>query len=463
MAATSYSVGELLGVVEAVLDEHLRSPVWVQGEIAGLRRGRNGHVYFDLVDRADDGRVEALLPVVLWASTRDLVNAHLRRVGSIRMDDGVRIRVSGSVDLYRARGTVQLQMNGIDPTYTLGLLAGERERVLRLLRAEGLLERNRALALPAVPARVGLVTAAGSAAEADFLRTLGESGFGWQVVHVDARVQGVGSEHDVAVALRTLARRGVDVIALVRGGGARTDLATFDTEVVARAIAGMAVPVLTGIGHETDRSVADEVAHRAHRTPTACAAALVESVAGSVRRLEAAWEAVRGAAEQRLSDVRDDLGHDARAVAHAARTRLAVEEHRGDVRRAELRRRAPLAVVGARARVEQVAGRADGGARAHLRGHEQALTGAARRLAVAAPRAARRASASLDATAARVAAVDPARALARGWSITRAADGTVVRRATDLRPGDELHTTLADGTVTSVVGPDHHPEDPDAP
>lgn len=460
MAAASYSVGELLDVVDAVLEEHLRSPVWVQGEIAGLRRGRNGHVYFDLVDRADDGRVQALLPVVLWASTGDLVNAHLRRVGSIRMDDGVRIRVSGSVDLYRARGTVQLHMTGIDPTYTLGLLAGERERVLNALRAEGLLERNRALSLPAVPDRVGLVTAAGSAAEADFLRTLAESGYRWRVVQVDARVQGNGSERDVAAALRTLARRDVDVIAVVRGGGARTDLATFDTELVARTIAGLAVPVVTGIGHETDRSVADEVAHTAHRTPTACAGALVESVGASVRRVESAWGALVAVADRRLAAGRVELGRAARATAHATRTRLAVEAHRHDARGAELRRRAPAAALTASARVERLAGRVDGGARAHLRGHEQALGASAARLSVAAPRALRRSSATLDATAARVAALDPARALARGWSITRAADGTVVRRAADLGPGDVLRTTLAEGAVTSVVTPDHHPEDP---
>ena len=218
MGEGSLSVTELVEEITAALTDRFRGLVSVEGEVAGMSRSRQGHVYFDLVDRETDGGPPvATIPVVLWASTRDRVNARLRRAGSIRIDDGVRIRVSGRVEVYATRGRAQLQMDDIDPTYTLGLLAGERERVLRALETEGLLGRNRSLHLPMLPLRIGLVTAEGSAAEADVLETLADSGLAWQVVHVDTRVQGIGSEHDISAALLTIAGARVDVVMVVRG------------------------------------------------------------------------------------------------------------------------------------------------------------------------------------------------------------------------------------------------------
>src|SRR5262249_23054504 len=137
----------------------------------------------------------------------------------------------------------------------------ERDEVLRRLSADALLDRNATAPLPPVPLRVGLVTSRGSAAAADFLHELELSGFGWQVVVADTRVQGTDAEQSIVAALDRAIAAEVDAVALVRGGGSRTELATFDAEALARAIASSPVPVLTGIGHEVDDSVADRVAH----------------------------------------------------------------------------------------------------------------------------------------------------------------------------------------------------------
>jgi exodeoxyribonuclease VII large subunit len=351
-------------------------------------------------------------------------------------------------------------MQGIDPTYTLGLLASERDRVLRALAADGLLERNRALPMPLVPRRIGLVTAAGSAAEADVLQTLADSGLAWEVVLVDARVQGAGSERSVSAALVAAAGAGVDVVALVRGGGARTDLATFDHELVARTIAGLDVPVLTGIGHEIDTSVADAVAHGAHKTPTACAGALVELAVVAHGRAEVAWRDIAVLAARTVDTGSDRLDHRARHAARAVRARLAVEDHRLGAAAVQARRAAPIALDRGRAAIERRAGRAEGAARGHLRVHARSLELLAARVGPTATAALRRAGAELSSTASHVQALDPARAMARGWSITRTEAGSVVRRSTDVEPGDTLVTTLADGTVTSTVAAVAPGEDP---
>ncbi|MCU0309894.1 MAG: exodeoxyribonuclease VII large subunit [Acidimicrobiales bacterium] len=461
MPERTFTVVELAAAVAEVVEGRFGSGLWVEGEVASMSRSRQGHVYFDLVDRPPEGGAPvAAIPTVLWSSARERVNALLRRHDSIRIVDGVRIRIGGRIEFYPPKGRLQLQMQQIDPTYTLGLLAGERDRVVRLLEAEGLLHRNRGLVLGLSPRRVGLVTAARSAAEADVLQTLRDSGLAWEVVHVDTRVQGVGAEREVAAALHTVVRHDVDVVALVRGGGARTDLAVFDHELVARTIAGLPVPVITGIGHETDQSVADLVAHRSERTPTACAHALVEHVRSGAARAEQAWTGIARLATATLDRADADADGRARRAARAGRARIDLAEHRLADDQRRLRRRAADATSSGAARLERRAGRVAAASRAHLRVHDQRMARAVTDLRAGGARALLGAEHRVELQAARAAALDPGRALARGWTITRTVTGAVVRGTIDVSPGDRIVTTVRDGTITSVVeaGPEPRTE-----
>ncbi len=408
-ALDTLTVSELSTRIGAVIRKGFGGPLWVEGEIHSLSRPASGHVYFDLVEPSATGRRQAAsVPVVLWESDKHGVNQTLKQSGAgLRMTDGLAVRIRGTVSFYNAQSRVQLQMTAIDPAYTLGRMAAERDRLLQALAAEGLLDANARRPLPAVPLRVGLVTSDGSAACEDFLHELEASGLGWQVSIVHARVQGNLAAATVASALRVAAGSGVDVVALVRGGGSRSDLATFDNELVARAIAHLPVPVLTGIGHEIDVSVADAVAHTRYKTPTACAAGLVDHVRRWCARRDDVWD----------------------GVVRRSTTLLDRHEHRLD------------AATDAVARAGQ----------ASVRRADQDLDRAARRLGAAAPRSVRDAERHLDALAARVAALDPARALARGWSLTRTADGRLVRSSADVAAGDRLVTRVAAGEIRSTV------------
>ena len=230
---------------------------------------------------------------MLSSRNKGSVNLALTRAGGgVRMTDGTEVRIRGRLDWYAPRGQLQLRMTAIDPAYTLGQLELLRAQLLQRLEAEGLLRANAAHPLPLVPLRVGVVTSSGSAAEADFVDELRRSGFAFDVRRVDARVQGPDAAYDIVSGIERAVADGAEVIALVRGGGARTDLAAFDDERIARAIATCPVPVLTGIGHEVDRSVADDVAHTAHKTPTACAHALVLRVRAFVDAIDGRWLAI---------------------------------------------------------------------------------------------------------------------------------------------------------------------------
>jgi exodeoxyribonuclease VII large subunit len=404
------SVSEVLSRARVVVERAFKDgDVWIEGEIQSLKR-TGAHVYFDLVD----GESKARLAVVLFETHRRGVNVLMRRAGiGDRMGDGLRVRIRGAVSVYERTGQVQLQMTSIDPKYTIGLLAEERDRVLKALSTEGLLAANGRRQLVGPPLRVALLTSRGSAAAEDFLHELTASGLGFAVQLHDVRVQGRDAEPTIVAALEGLDPAGVDVVALVRGGGARTDLAAFDAEGIARAIAGLAVPLVTGLGHEIDRAVADEVAHTSLKTPTACAAWLVDRVNAWLVDLDDAWAAV------------------------ADRARLHLD--RADQR---VHRSARRAVIASRRSLD----RADR--------HHRDLAGEIRRRS---PRTLDRADQRLLQWAARINAYDPARSLARGWSITRTATGALVRSPADAPPGTALVTTLAEGELASRA---ENPEDP---
>jgi exodeoxyribonuclease VII large subunit len=432
-AEPTLSVTELSDRIGNALRAAFREEVWVRGEIRNISRPRSGHVYFTLVEPHDGeslGNTGASVAVMLSRTNKASVNTTLREAGGgVRMSDGTEVRVRGRVEYYSGRGQVQLLMTAIDPAYTLGQLELARAAVLGRLTEEGLLRANAAHALALVPLRVALITSVGSAAEADFLHELEHSGYAFSVLRLDARVQGLEAPLELVAALAEAGAAEVDAVALVRGGGARTDLLAFEDERVARAIAACPLPVLTGIGHEVDRSVADEVAHTAHKTPTACAQALVDRVREFDARLELVWDAIAGCARRDVEGQAELVGHLAGRIDRAARGGLDT----------------------ALRRLDGHGGRVSGAARSHLRAAGTRADEAARRLRHRAPRVVADAQRRLDGVEARVRANDPDRTLARGWSITRTADGRVVRGADDVTPGDELRTQVAAGEVRSTV------------
>jgi exodeoxyribonuclease VII large subunit len=401
------SVTELnLAIRDAVRDAFPRE-VWVKGELQGFNRSGPGHIYFQLVDKAGTGeRVLSRLDVALFRDDQPVVRRALRDVG-LKLENDVGVRIKGRVQFWPAGGRLQLVMNGIDPVFTVGGMAANRERVLKALAAEGLLRANGALPLPLVPLRVGLITSADSAAYHDFVHELETSRLAWRVCLADVRVQGSGAPKRLVWALRSLARQPVDVVVVVRGGGSRSDLAPFDSESVAREIAAMPVPVITGIGHEVDRSVADEAAHTACKTPTACAQTLVEQVRDFVADLDLVSRAITSRARARCALATRELGEHARRV----------------------RRSAPDVLVRAGARLERRQGRVE-----ELGRH-----------------AVREAGVTLDGAEARLRALDPRRVLERGYSVTRDEHGRVLKRPDGLAAGDALTTELAGGKVSSRV------------
>jgi exodeoxyribonuclease VII large subunit len=451
----TWSVAGLGAAIRDAVASRFPAQVWVRGEIRNLRKpNAAGHCYFDLVEPGAPAgqRPAALLSVALFRQARERVNATLKQSGtSTRMADGIEIRASVELNWWLPGGQLRLLMTGIDPVFTLGRLAEQRSRLLAKLQTEGLLDRNRAHTVPALPLRIALVTSAGSAAHADFTHELERSGFAFQVRTIDARMQGAQAAASIGNALSRAGARPVDVVALVRGGGATTDLIAFDSEQVARAIAGAAHPVFTGIGHEIDRTVADEVCHTAAKTPTACAAELVTLVAAADRQLSDRWHEVAAVGQHALDQAGMALHRAARGLARDAAVTLRAADRRSALVGERLPRLATAATVRPAAALEARAARVSREARRHLHDHDRTVRDAVRALHEAPARTLRNAEAVVTASDTTLRALDPARILARGWSITHAADGTLVRDPAQVTEGDLLVTTLAGGTVASTV------------
>jgi exodeoxyribonuclease VII large subunit len=425
----TYSVAELNGAIAEALVDALPRQVWVRGEIAQVRVSGNGHAYFDLCEKAERrDHVRAKLSVALFRNDRAAVNKTLRDAG-VKLGDGVEIRIRGRVDFYPPTGRVQLIMNAVDPVFTVGKIAAERARVLQALAAEGLLERQRALRMPIVPLRVGLVTSRDSAAYHDFVHELHASGHAFQVFPVDVRVQGQGADRRVMYGLRRLSALELDVIVIARGGGARSDLATFDSERLARLVAELPVPVISGVGHEIDRTVTDEVAHVAAKTPTAAAAHLVEAVDAYCEQLARIAHRVSIRARSACTLAARDTTDLGRRLARAVPVALRRERNLLDGHRHRIAERA-------RHRVRD--------AHANVADRERTIVaGAKRTLREEAQRA--------ELARARLRLLDPRRVLERGYSITRTDDGRLVRSSGDVEEEAIIVTETADGTVRSRV------------
>jgi len=425
----TFSVGELADAINGVLRRKFTDGVWVRGEIQGWSV-RGPHAYFRLVEDTEDGK--AAINVQFFAPAQARLKPLLMK-NRLRMADGLKVRIFGHLDFFAPSGQLGLKMSGIDPRFTLGELALQRDDVVRRLVATGLYDRNRGRRVPLAPLRIGVVTSTASAAWADFVHEIERSTLAFQLRVVDVRVQGERAVTEVTAAVRTLAHhRDLDALVIIRGGGSRSELATFDHEAIATAIALSPIPVFTGLGHEIDRSVADEVAHTALKTPTACAAALVEHVIAYQQRTELLWTAIERIAERGVTTAASDVAE----LAHGIRMRVVAAVQRADER---LSQRARRVGIGASRVVE----RAD------------------TRLAVAASAVGRTPQRlepelrHLDAVEQRVRLLDPVHTMARGWSITRTAEGHTVRDAAQVQPGDRIITTFANGTAHSRVEETH--------
>ena len=368
--------------------------------------------FFRLVERKTPGDesspIEASMQAVIRPKERKRLNRRLAEAkASEALTDGAQVVLLGKIAHYAPSGSTQFEVADIDTEALRARRLMRRDDTVCRLRDDGLLNANKRHRVPLAPMRVTLVTSQGQAAHHDVARVLADSGRCFDVTVRHTLVQGPHAPRSIAEALAAASGDDCDVVLLCRGGGSSTDLSAFDEPEVARAVAECRHPVIAGIGHEIDRSAADEAAHTSCATPTAAAAWLVEAVAEAARRVDVA--AVR------LTE----------AVAKDA------AKHR-------------TGIAAAAARLDDARSSAFGRARRSLR-HADDRRGPATAACLAdARRRLRHACDTLEAH-------DPANLLARGWALMLDSDGRQLRSAADAGTGDTLTVILNDGRLAVEV------------
>ncbi len=305
-----YSVLELNTAVRKLIHSEFPEYIWVYGEIKDLRISKNKkHIYFDLVQKHPEAdEIIARVSAAIFESRKAAIFKKIEDTkGAFELKNDIEVKFLCEVDLYPKSGQYNLIIVDIDPVYTIGKFAQNRERIIAALRQMGLLERNKIVSFPLVPLNIGLVTAFDSAAYHDFINELKISKYGFRIMVYDAHMQGKNVESDIVDALKYFNAFGsddLDVIVITRGGGSTADLSWFDNKNIAYSIAHSRFPVITALGHQINISVTDLVAHTALKTPTKAAQFLVEKVRQSLEEVTSIGEHICHRAEVLLDESR---------------------------------------------------------------------------------------------------------------------------------------------------------------
>ena len=281
-----YSLSELCGYVQEVLENELPDRYWVRAEIASM--SVRGHCYMELVEKGENGIMAAKVRATCWNNVYSLLSALFMHETGESLHVGIQVLLEVSVEFHAVYG-LSLNVWNIDPTYTLGDLAKQRQETIRRLKEDGVIELQQALHLPNLPRRVAVVSSADAAGYEDFCSQLKHNRFGFLFYTrlYPAIMQGDTAARSIINALGSIAAEEEewDMVVIIRGGGASTDLGCFDDYVLASHCAQFPLPIIAGIGHTRDVSVVDMVVHTTVKTPTAAAEWLIERVAMQVERL----------------------------------------------------------------------------------------------------------------------------------------------------------------------------------
>lgn len=409
MNKTAYSLYELNTAIKSAISTAFSEAYWVTAEIAELKCNQRGHCYLELVEK-DDAKTVAQTKATIWAYEYRKLSHKFQAATNESIRPGMKIMLLAVVNFHEVYG-LSLNIRDIDPTYTLGEMARKRKEVIERLRKEGLLELNKGLPLPLVPQRVAVISSPTAAGYGDFFAQLDTNRYGYKFVHVlfPALVQGLDAEGSIIGALRKIAkyRHLFDVAVIIRGGGSAVDLSCFDNYDLAAEIAGCPLPVITGIGHEKDDTVADIVAHTRMKTPTAVAEFLVSGLRGFEDNVIDIRNRIKTYTARLLQDLRYRLYSLARHLGHVPGRAVSAQLNKLLLLQSSLRNLATR-------RIQKV-------------------------------------DHTLDRTEQALRLLDPVNVLRRGYSITRH-DGKILKDASLVNKGASIDTTLYKGNIVSIVG-----------
>lgn len=322
------SLYELNHLIRSVIESSLPETFLVTAEIASC--DVKNHCYLTLVDK-DEDTIRAEIKAVIWASAYRKISSEFRRATGIELAKGIKILFEAEVSFHERYG-LKLNILDIDPSYTVGELAVRRKEILERLTKEGIKDRNKELEFPLVPQRIGIVSSSTAAGYEDLVTHLINNAYGYAFTYklYEALMQGDRAEASIVNALGLCMRDShlLDIVVIVRGGGGQADLHCFDSYEIAKAIAFLPLPVISGIGHERDVTVVDEVSNVRAKTPTAAADLIVTRVRNFENLIDSLTNSLVHGTQKLTSNAREKISSLAGELASAGRTALLDNTHR---------------------------------------------------------------------------------------------------------------------------------------
>lgn len=403
------ALSDLQNQIRAVIEQGVEREQWVVAEISELKVNYSGHCYLELVERQEGAKTPAAqVRGVIWSSTFKMISGYFRFETGGDLAAGMKVLVKCTVTYHPVYG-LSLNISDIDPAYTIGETERLRRQTIAKLQEEGVFDMNRDFELPLVVQRIAVISSAKAAGYQDFVRQLEDSGYGFELELYASVMQGDAAEESIVRALDRIAasERDYEAVILIRGGGSTSDLGAFDGYRLCAYIAQFPLPVITGIGHDKDVSVADMVAHTSLKTPTAVAAFLIDRA----RDMHGLLEAFQGRITERATQYLIQEAH------RLDRLSVLMEAKTGRVFNAGM-----VFVQGLQERVKMKVA-------SHLE----------------------RETARLEKLAVLVDAGSPKRILSRGYALIRDSDGKAVLSAKRVKAGDGLRVEMRDGTIDAEV------------
>ena len=396
-------------MVKDAIEMQLPDEYWVEAELAECRE-RGGHCYLELIEKEDNTNTPvAKASAKCWRQTWQIIQPYFERTTGQPLRTGMKVLLKVYAQFHEAYGFSWI-VTDIDPTYTLGDMARKRQEIIRQLKEEGVFDLQRELCIPLFAKRIAVISAAEAAGYGDFCRQLedNEYGFKFEITLFPAIMQGEQIESSVVAALNKIypSIYGFDVVVIIRGGGATSDLSGFDTLALAENVAQFPIPVITGIGHDRDESILDMVANTHVKTPTAAAALLIDNLRQVLERINEAQQRITLAIHQRIANQKSRLSNLQTLIPALVQRTLSNAKHRIEL----LENRLPAAT-------------------------ERIITNQKHKLS------------QIELM---LQSYDPQLLLKRGYSITLM-NGRAVRDPKELKAGDEIETRIEKGTIRSVV------------
>lgn len=334
----SLTLYDLMRMVRGSVESRFSDPVWISAEISELKLNRSGHCYLNLVEKgATDGAPRAEARAMIWRSSYAAIATSFESATGTPLSSGIKVLVRVVVTFHEIYG-LSLQIIDIDPSYTLGEVERRRRETIARLQEDGVWDMNRELELPRPTLRIAIVSSATAAGYRDFMQEIGRCNYRFRITLFESLMQGDGGENSVINALDAIADREkeFDVVAIIRGGGSTSDLALFDSYRIASHIAQFPLPVVTGIGHDKDMSVADMVAHTSCKTPTAVATLFMELADQELNYIAALAAEIKLIAERNLTNESLRIVRYSGDISRLAMEYLQAEEHKMQMLKHEL-------------------------------------------------------------------------------------------------------------------------------